>query len=57
MNEKKYRCRFCKHCAIEYDAFVAMGDTHLSERWICDCRDDERCVPGCELFERKKVDA
>jgi len=57
MSEKKYRCRFCKHFAIEYDAFVAMGDTHISEQWTCDCRDDERCVPGCELFERKGVDA
>lgn len=55
MNEKKYRCYFCKYHEIEHDVFRAQGDDHISERWVCNYRDDEMCVPGCDEFRPKRA--
>lgn len=55
-----YRCSRqnpCKHFSVEYDVFIAIGDTHVASRWVCKLRDDERCVPNCKYYEPKGRDA
>ena len=45
--------RRCKHLAFEYSvANMLNGDSHVGNpQWRCAARDDERCVPNCNLYQ------